>query len=284
MNFSKRHGYEKETPLQFECMSKELKTEIHNMIRNIENEMSWQVVNGSFLLRDTYDYLWSHHFCLDSDDFKRHYAYSGTKEVKKLYDQLSWNKVFDYIEEYCELIRDISKKHYKKLCKLLNQTLEKHNSAYRILEGKIIPISNDQELDEISQASHTPHQDINSHMQKAIEIFSDRENKDYPNVVKEAITAVEAAVNTINQSPGKTLGDALKTLSDHLTIHPALIEAFSKIYGYTSDKRSGIRHAIFEGSDCIPDFADAKFMLVSCSAFINYLLLKADKSVLQIKE
>ena len=121
-------------------------------------------------------------------------------------------------------------------------------------------------------------------MQKAIEIFSDRENKDYPNVVKEAITAVEAAVNTINQSPGKTLGDALKTLSDHLTIHPALIEAFSKIYGYTSDKRSGIRHAIFEGSDCIPDFADAKFMLVSCSAFINYLLLKADKSVLQIKE
>ena len=82
MNFSKRHGYEKETPLQFVCMSKELKTEIHNMIRNIENEMSWQVVNGSFLLRDTYDYLWSHHFCLDSDDFKRHYAYSGTKEVK----------------------------------------------------------------------------------------------------------------------------------------------------------------------------------------------------------
>jgi hypothetical protein len=38
---------------------------------------------------------------------------------------------------------------------------------------------------------------------------------------------------------------------------------------------SGVRHAICDGSGNIPDFADAKFMLVSCRAFINYLLLKA---------
>ncbi len=68
---------------------------------------------------------------------------------------------------------------------------------------------------------------------------------------------------------GKTLGDALKELNNNNNnkIHPALCEAFSKIYGYTSDKNTGIRHSIF--------FTDAKYMLVVCSAFINYLLAKA---------
>ncbi len=73
----------------------------------------------------------------------------------------------------------------------------------------------------------------------------------------------------------KTLGDALKELNTKNKIHLALCEAFSKIYGYTSDKNTGIRHSIFDGTDCIPDFTDAKYMLVACSAFINYLLSKA---------
>ncbi len=249
--------------------------EVHNIIRYIEDRLRCSTkIDFDKTLKRIYSHLWSRFFILDSDDFEYYYANSGTKEVKKHYNELSWNKVFDYIEEYCKLIRGYASQTYNELCNLLNQTLEKHNSAYRILEGKIIPISDDKDLKVISEASHTPHQAINSHMQKAIVFFSNRENKDYSNVVKEAITAVESAVSTIIQSPGKTLGDALRILNDHSTIHPALIEAFIKIYGYTSDKRSGIRHAIFEGSDCIPDYADAKYMLVSCSAFINYLLLK----------
>ena len=52
-------------------------------------------------------------------------------------------------------------------------------------------------------------------------------------------------------------------------IHPALKTAFEKLYGYTSDA-NGIRHAngIGEGNST---FAEAKYMLISCSAFINYL-------------
>ena len=46
--------------------------------------------------------------------------------------------------------------------------------------------------------------------------------------------------------------------------------AFEKLYGYTSDA-SGVRHAGKLGG---PDstFEEAKFMLVSCSAFVNYLI------------
>ena len=47
------------------------------------------------------------------------------------------------------------------------------------------------------------------------------------------------------------------------------------IYGYTSDE-DGIRHSMLE----LPkiNFEDAKYMLVSCSAFINYLKSKASKA------
>jgi len=44
------------------------------------------------------------------------------------------------------------------------------------------------------------------------------------------------------------------------------------LYGYTSDS-GGIRHALSD-EDVTPTFEDAKFMLVSCSAFINYLKAK----------
>ena len=43
-----------------------------------------------------------------------------------------------------------------------------------------------------------------------------------------------------------------------------------KLYGYTSDE-SGIRHAgRIDGKGTT--FAEAKFMLIACSAFVNYLI------------
>lgn len=47
------------------------------------------------------------------------------------------------------------------------------------------------------------------------------------------------------------------------------------MYGYTSDE-DGIRHSLLEESTL--KFMDAKFMLVSCSAFINFLIDKASEA------
>jgi len=54
-------------------------------------------------------------------------------------------------------------------------------------------------------------------------------------------------------------------------LHNALKTGFSAIYGYTSDAE-GIRHALLDKSDL--KFDDAKFMLVACTAFVNYLIGK----------
>ena len=51
-------------------------------------------------------------------------------------------------------------------------------------------------------------------------------------------------------------------------------EAFNKLYGYTSDK-NGIRHN--GGVDENTTFDEAQYMLVSCSAFLNYLISVYEK-------
>lgn len=55
-----------------------------------------------------------------------------------------------------------------------------------------------------------------------------------------------------------------------MTIPSMLKSAFVKLYAYTNDESTGIRHALMDDSDT-PGFDEAKFMVVSCCAFINYL-------------
>ena len=70
----------------------------------------------------------------------------------------------------------------------------------------------------------------------------------------------------------KALEDARKNFALNnlkIEIHPALKSAYSSIYGYTSDE-NGTRHANGIGEKNAT-FSEAKYMLISCSAFVNYL-------------
>jgi hypothetical protein len=100
--------------------------------------------------------------------------------------------------------------------------------------------------------------------------LSSKVNPDYRNSIKESISAVEAMARVVTGDQKATLGDALKTLETRGALHPAMKEAFSKMYGYTSNAE-GIRHALVSESNVTQ--ADARYFLVVCSAFVN--LLKA---------
>jgi len=82
-------------------------------------------------------------------------------------------------------------------------------------------------------------------------------------------------VKLLRKNKKVTLGDCLNKIKSkrHIKLHPALIEAFKKFYGYTSDAE-GIRHPLLE--EPALSYEDAKFMLVSCSAFVNYVITKAN--------
>ena len=152
-----------------------------------------------------------------------------------------------------------------------NQIFEENCVGYRFVNQTISPITDKVEIQEIETACKTSNkfQNASNHIQNALNALSNRENKDYKSCIHESISAIEATVNVI-MGFKKTLGDALKEFEKKgYPIHPALKSAFEKMYGYTSDK-DGIRHDF--GNDSNVDFEEAKYMLVSCSAFMNYLI------------
>jgi hypothetical protein len=78
-----------------------------------------------------------------------------------------------------------------------------------------------------------------------------------------------------------TLGEALNELANKGVEIPKVLKlGFDKLYGYTCNPDTGIRHALMvdEGA-YVPSSAEAIFMMVSCSAFINYLNAKKAKDL-----
>ena len=96
---------------------------------------------------------------------------------------------------------------------------------------------------------------------------------DWAGGVRESIHAVESVARQVDPKAGKTLGSALKTLERHGVLHPALGDAFSKLYGYASD-RPGIRHALLDRTDAAVGQDEAVFMLGTCASFASYLRRK----------
>lgn len=119
---------------------------------------------------------------------------------------------------------------------------------------------------------------VKIHINKAFALYSDRKKPDYENSIKESISAVESLCCIITGATGSqaTLGSTLKKLEKDggVVIHGAMKTAFEKLYGYTSDS-DGIRHGGIDFTNAPAE--DAKYMLVSCSAFINYLIEKQSK-------
>ena len=154
----------------------------------------------------------------------------------------------------------------------VNSIFKEEYIGYRFIDGIIVPISDPVEVGSINEALCTKFDSVREHISKANRLLSSREKPDYENTIKESISAVEAICEIITGIKGKeaTLGNMLKKLEENnIEIHKGLKSAFNTLYGYTSDAK-GIRHAGDIGGPS-STFEEAKFMLVACCAFINYL-------------
>ncbi|MCX6777544.1 MAG: hypothetical protein NT157_01525 [Candidatus Micrarchaeota archaeon] len=151
-----------------------------------------------------------------------------------------------------------------------NAVLKEEVSAYRFVDKQVAQITSNEEIREIEEAlENTKSVDaVHTHLETALVLYSNKTDPDYRNSMKESISAVEALCRKITGKEKATLGDALGSMQD---LHPALRKAFESLYGYTNDAE-GIRHALPDKPTLCAE--DAKFMLVICSAFINYLQSK----------
>lgn len=191
--------------------------------------------------------------------------------LKDWFFKAQWYEKYDLIEYISTLDYQVFGMRFIEKC---NHTLELESAGYRIIDNRIIQITANEEIEEIQQAldSSKGFKPVEIHLSTSLEYLSNRENPDYRNSIKESISAVESLCTVLTNDKSATLGKALKVIESKYKIHTALKNAFSALYGYTSDS-GGIRHSLLE-DDIEVTMEDAKFMLVACSAFINYLKTK----------
>ena len=201
-------------------------------------------------------------------------------EIKSVFNDSYWYEVYDMLEMLARHHPGARARAGHPLNRLLeafileiNKVLDEENCAYRLIENSVAPIVARHEIDEVESALDSP-DPVATHIQRALELLSDRAQRDYRNSIKESISAVESISNLIAEERGESLGDVLPQLEKKLglQLHGALRKALGVLYGWTSNE-GGIRHALLEESDLTQE--DARYMLIVCSAFVNYLKTKA---------
>ena len=274
--FSEKYGYKPEKEIQHERISDELRRRIWNLFSRQEikagglaSKRLSLAINGEATIEEKIVDRMG--FLIDSTakDLGAEAQLKGN--ILRFFP---WFEVYDFVEIHLSFLAESDR---TKRIKQYNELFEQEKAGYRIVAGEVAPITNENEIQAIEQATTTPYQSVNQHIKKALTLYADLKTPDYENSVKESISAVEAMCCIITGMSGSqaTLGAAIKKLKDSgVHIHSAMGRAFLALYGYTSDE-NGIRHGGIDFTSVPAE--DAKYMLVSCSAFVNYLIEKWNK-------
>jgi len=279
-SFSQRMGIIKpKSVIQVDSMDMDLKNALWNVLTtSVWNNMNYpgegirpsskyyEYVGWNFT-----EYIWVDFLKKTIDTVPRTNE-SFKTSIRQVFFKFEWYQVYDFLEFVADAIESKStKKNFIRGC---NEALKKELSGFIFVGNRLIPSTPRIEVEEIEHAL-VASRNFTQHLDKSLEILANRKSPDYSNSIKEAISSVEALCQLITGNKKATLGEALKKLEIKLgDLHPALKSAFNSLYGYTSDAE-GIRHGLIGNSKL--DVEDAKFMLIACSAFINYLIAKSSK-------
>lgn len=275
--FSERYGYKKVSDV---IIREEITDEIQNAICSCFDELlhiysTKRYPVPSYELKELEKHVWTKFF----NQRLSNYDYNSFSIPSCIEDpHAQWYEVLDLIEFSIKYMhhRDEGTGRSASIhfVALLNSEFERLNFAYRIVNCEIIEITSEQEIKAIEKAIESSPQNVKMHLNSALEKLAQRPDGDYRNSIKESISAVEAFCR--EKTGESTLGKALSKLEQKNIIIPqSLKSAFSKLYEYTNHADTGIRHALMDDEGKYTPAADeALFMLVSCSAFINYLSKK----------
>ncbi len=280
MKFSDRIGATQiKAVIQKDSISESLK----NTLWNIYDTTFLSNLKDNHYTRDSYlddrkylNYLWHSYFKEPVDSIPQHTSNVITKIRSRFLYEAPWYDVYNFIEFHAECLENEKKTQYINSC---NKLLIQEFSGYRFVNDTIAPIISDSEINSIQNAISNSEKNelsgVKIHLVNSIAKLSDKTNPDYANSIKESISAVESLCKSISGGKGDDLTKALQKIRDSLGMHAAFSGALIKLYAYSSDE-GGVRHGLLDESNL--DQEDAIFMLVTCSAFINYMIVKNEKA------
>lgn len=187
------------------------------------------------------------------------------EKIKQLILESEYNEVLDMVEYIVKTSDDTTSDYLRTD---INDLFKNESCGYRFIKDEVVEITSDLEINEIETAAATSFA-YSIHISRALELLSDKKAPDYRNSIKESISAVEAICRETCGREKSTLGDALKLLKSEIALNSVFQSAMSKVYGFVSDD-GGIRHSLLESSSMVT-YSDAKYFLIMCSAFVNYI-------------
>lgn len=231
--------------------------------------------------------LWWRYMNMPLEEFNQYGKYRLTFDPYMQDGRFLWYQKLDILEYVVRWAKGMSKvqndKNVEAICDqfihMLNNEFERLDYGYRIVNDRITDITSEEEKSSIEKAVNDSKVNVREHLNKAIEHYSAKPTPDIRNSIKESITAVEAVCRELTGED--TLGKALKKLEDNgIVIQSQLKSGLEKLYVYTNQPDTGIRHALMDtDGKYVPTKDEAYFMLVSCSVFINYLRMKVAKKI-----
>jgi hypothetical protein len=202
-------------------------------------------------------------------------TYTMTRRVKDwlLADELAWYDFYKFVETLPPVAAQNGDS--QAVVKALNESLEQEGSPFRFVGGELAPITEEQELAEVRAAIAAAGRFAlaREHIAQAVSHLSARPEPAYRDCIKETFSAVESVLYVIAGEKMK-FPAAIKAFEQrHGEIHGALSTMLEKLHGYASDEE-GVRHGA--ASVRVVGEAEARLMLVTCSAVMNFLIRKSE--------
>ena len=210
------------------------------------------------------------------DELQNRYIQSNrTRNINRVKDYIfgspEWFKPYVFMEYILNNV--IHESDIVALENIFNTILKQEGSAYTLINKQLIQITSEQEIQSIEEALESTdlYSGVQQHLNRALQLMSDRQNPNYSKSMHESISAVEGLAQALLNKDSITLGDATAELHKKYGLNTILMGSLSKLYGYTS-RENGVRHGSNQESNL--GYIDAKFILVACTNFINYLIDK----------
>lgn len=275
LNFSDRIGVTKAPDvLQVDGMSAALRNSLWNyLLKTIFSGDSKYHTKASKIICERHFKLpidklpiWDH----EHQTWLRNYFFQQSFQWYQVYN------LIEFIAYNCNEMRyELNANKFKSE---VNQILEEELAGYRFIGGTLAPISSPEEISSITSALVAAKEKelygTQKHIETALALMAKKPAPDYRNSIKESISAIESIAKQLTGEAGGGLEKALSKLDSVVHFHGAFKAGLLSLYGYTSDE-NGIRHAILEEADI--GFDEAKFMLITCSALVNFIIAKAAK-------
>ena len=256
----------------------EIPEDLRNCIWNVLSDIYFSDIYGRI---DEYSLTFNalsrclrHSFFKVPIDARAYNPANEQKFIRTLYFRLQFPEFYDFLEamasdEVESIYRKCGQRRRHQFLGRCNTVLEQERACIRFLSNLLTPITNEEEMTEVTKAAATD--EAGSHIHNAIELYRDRLSPDYRNSVKESISAVEATYRQLTGKEHRDIGTAIAAMAkDGLHLPKSLKNGFTAIYGWSNGK-DGIRHALMADARTVSD-AEARLMLVMCSAYVNYLL------------